>query len=84
MTMQALIQHAKTTFHTTQAKVAAGSVLAVGMIGSAHAQTTGAEEAFSAIQSEANSMLGFAWPVIGTITAAYVGVRVFKRLASRV
>ena len=84
MTMQALFQHAKTAVHTTKAKVAAGSVLAVGMIGSPHAQTTGAEAAFSEIQSEGTAMIGYAWPVLATITAAFVGMKIFKRLASRV
>lgn len=84
MTMQALFQYSKTAVHTTKAKVTAGSVLAVGMIGSAHAQTTGAEAAFSEIQSEANAMIGYAWPVLITITAAFFGIKVFKRLAGRI
>lgn len=84
MTMQALIQNAKTAVNATKAKVAAGSVLAIGMIGSAHAQTTGAEAAFSEIQTEGSAMVGYAWPVLAGITAAFVGMKIFKRLASRI
>ena len=83
MTMKALFQNAKNAVQSTKAKAVAGATLAMGAVGSAHAQVTGAEAAFTEIQTAGSDMVGYAWPVVASITAALIGIKLFKKFANR-
>ncbi len=80
MTMKALFQNAKNAVQSTKAKAVVGSTLAMGAVGNAHAS---AEAAFTEIQSEGAAMVGYAWPVVASITAALIGIKLFKKFANR-
>lgn len=83
MTMKALFQNAKNAVQSTQAKVAAGATVAMGAVGSAHAQVAGAEAAFTEVQSAGADMAGYAWPVAASITATLISIKLFKKFANR-
>ncbi|AZM97902.1 phage coat protein [Vreelandella venusta] len=49
----------------------------------ANAQATDASTAFSEVQSAGADMAGYAWPVVASITAALIGIKLFKKFANR-
>lgn len=63
-------------------KVAMGTAVALTAIGTAQAQES-AEAAFTAVQAEGSAMAGYAWPVVASITAALIGIKLFKKFANR-
>ena len=71
------------TVNTTKAKVAGGAALLLGSA-AAHAQeATGASAAFTEVQAAGTEMAGYAWPVVASITAALIGIKLFKKFANR-
>ncbi|QNI02014.1 hypothetical protein HXW73_03160 [Halomonas sp. SH5A2] len=84
MTLKTIAQHVKQAATYTRGKVAGGAALMVASA-AAHAQTapTGAEAAFSEVQSAGADMAGYAWPVVASITAALIGIKLFKKFANR-
>ncbi|QPL46607.1 Phage major coat protein, Gp8 [Vreelandella subterranea] len=84
MTFKTIAQHVKQAATDTRGKVAGGAALLVASA-AAHAQTapTGAEAAFSEVQSAGADMAGYAWPVVASITAALIGIKLFKKFANR-
>lgn len=83
MTMKALFQNAKTAVQSTQAKVTGGAALLMGSAASHAQEATGAAAAFSEVQSQGADMAGYAWPVVASITAALIGIKLFKKFANR-
>lgn len=85
MTMKTLFQNAKNAVHSTKAKVAAGSFMAVGMIGSAQAQEAGttASAVFDQITAEATEMGGYALGAVAVITGSLIGIKLLKKFANR-
>ena len=56
------------------------------LMGSAavHAQeATGAAAAFDEVSASGAEMAGYAWPVVASITAALIGIKLFKKFANR-
>ncbi|MFC7369191.1 major coat protein [Vreelandella zhaodongensis] len=82
MTLNTIAQHVKHAATTTRGKIAGGAALLMGSA-AAHAQTTGAETAFSEVQAAGADMAGYAWPVVASITAALIGIKLFKKFANR-
>lgn len=83
MTLNTLAQHVKQAATDTRGKVAGSAALLLGSA-AAHAQeATGAAAAFSEIQSTGSDMVGYAWPVVASITAALIGIKLFKKFANR-
>ncbi|WP_018918886.1 major coat protein [Vreelandella zhanjiangensis] len=84
MTLNTLAQHVKQAATGTRGKAAGGAALLMGSA-AAHAQeaTSGAAAAFSEIQSTGSDMVGYAWPVVASITAALIGIKLFKKFANR-
>jgi hypothetical protein len=83
MTKQTVIQTLAATVNTTKAKVAGGAALLLGSA-AAHAQeATGASAAFTEVQTAGTEMAGYAWPVVASITAALIGIKLFKKFANR-
>ncbi|UYO75553.1 hypothetical protein M0220_05185 [Halomonas qinghailakensis] len=83
MTKQTLIKTLSATFNGTKTKIAGGAALLMGSA-AAHAQdATGAAAAFSEVQSAGADMAGYAWPVVASITAALIGIKLFKKFANR-
>lgn len=82
MTKQTLIKTLSATFNGTKAKIAGGTALLMGSA-AAHAQATDASAAFSEVQSAGADMAGYAWPVVASITAALIGIKLFKKFANR-
>lgn len=85
MTMKTLFQNAQNAVHSTKAKVAAGSVMAIGMIGSAQAQeaSTTASVVFDQITSEATEIGGYALGAVAVITGSLIGIKLIKKFANR-
>ncbi|CAM3680423.1 MULTISPECIES: major coat protein [Halomonas] len=83
MTMKTLFQNAKTAVQSTQAKVAGGTALLMGSA-AVHAQeASGAAAAFDEVSASGAEMAGYAWPVVASITAALIGIKLFKKFANR-
>ncbi|MFU1517906.1 major coat protein [Vreelandella alkaliphila] len=82
MTLNTIAQHVKNAATTTRGKIAGGAALLMGSV-AAHAQTTGAEAAFTEIETAGSEMVGYAWPVVASITAALIGIKLFKKFANR-
>lgn len=82
MTKQTVIQTLAATVNTTKAKVAGGAALLLASA-AAHAQVAGAEAAFTEVEAAGTEMAGYAWPVVATITAALIGIKLFKKFASQ-
>lgn len=83
MTLNTIVQHVKQAATTTRGKVAGGAALLMGSA-VAHAQEAGgAAAAFTEVQSQGADMAGYAWPVVGSITAALIGIKLFKKFANR-
>ncbi len=64
--------HAGMAFTTM---VAAGSASAT--------ETTAAQDAIAAIETEAQTMIDAAWPVVTLIVGATIGIKLFKKFANR-
>ncbi|MEQ5183818.1 major coat protein [Providencia alcalifaciens] len=48
------------------------------------AETTNyAEAAFTTLGNDAKSYLGYAWPIVVTITVGLIGIKLFKKFANR-
>ena len=72
------------TFKTISKKLATGTALALTAVGTAHAQeATAAADAFDSVSSMGSDMAGYAWPVVASITAALIGIKLFKKFANR-
>lgn len=65
--------------------VLAVAVAAAGMTGQVMAQQAASpsEQAMEAIKTEANNLIGDAWPILVAITVAIIGMKLFKKFASR-
>lgn len=63
---------------------AGAGLTALVVAGSANAtETTAAQDAIAAIETEAQTMIDAAWPVVTTIVAAVIGIKLFKKFANR-
>ncbi|WP_081711929.1 major coat protein [Halomonas sp. PBN3] len=63
---------------------AGAGLTALVVAGSASASdTSAAESAIAAIETEASTMISAAWPVVTTIVAGLVGIKLFKKFANR-
>lgn len=83
MTIKTTATNLKTAALTTRGKIATAAALTMGSA-AAHAQeATGASAAFTEIESTASEMVGYAWPVVASITAALIGIKLFKKFANR-
>ncbi|HDZ48796.1 MAG TPA: phage coat protein [Halomonas sp.] len=78
--MKALFQNAKNAVQSTKVQAVTGATLAMAAVGSAHAS---AEAAFSEVSASGAEMAGYAWPVVASITAALIGIKLFKKFANR-
>ncbi|EPO2454047.1 major coat protein [Providencia rettgeri] len=45
--------------------------------------TNYAEAAFTSLGEEANSYLGYAWPIVVAITVGLIGIKLFKKFANK-
>ncbi|MEA2119785.1 major coat protein [Halovibrio sp. HP20-50] len=83
MTLNTIAQHVKQAATSTRGKVAGGAALLMGSV-AAHAQeATGAAAAFDEVSASGAEMAGYAWPVVASITAALIGIKLFKKFANR-
>lgn len=82
MTLNTIAQHVKNAAATTRGKIAGGAALLMASA-AANAQATDASTAFSEVQSAGADMAGYAWPVVASITAALIGIKLFKKFANR-
>jgi hypothetical protein len=84
MKLKNIAQGVKQAATTTRGKVAGGAALVMSSA-TALAQTApaGAEAAFNEVQSQGADMAGYAWPVVASITAALIGIKLFKKFANR-
>lgn len=64
----------------------AGAAFAlVTAAGSASAtEPTNAESAMTALQTEGESMISAAWPVVTALTVGFIAIKLFKRAAAKV
>ncbi len=52
---------------------------------SAHAAIDPAvDAAFTSMQTDSLAMIGKGWPILAAITVAFIGVKIFKRVAGKV
>lgn len=84
MTKQTVIQTLAATVNTTKAKIAGGAALVMASA-AVHAQEAGsaASSAFDTVAEQGTEMSGYAWPVVGAITASLIGIKLFKKFANR-
>lgn len=82
MTLITIATNVKNAAISKSGKITTGAALLMGSA-AANAQATGAESAFTAIQDAGSEMVGYAWPVVASITAALIGIKLFKKFANR-
>lgn len=83
MTKQTLIKTLAATVNTTKAKIAGGAALFMASA-AAHAQeATGAEQAFSELESQASELAGQAWPVVIAVVGSLLAIGLFKKFANK-
>lgn len=71
-------------FKTLKSKIAAGSAVIVASVGSAHAEVpTAATDAITAIGADGEAMVNAAWPILATLTGAFIVMKIFKKAANR-
>ncbi|APE31546.1 hypothetical protein BOX17_11670 [Halomonas aestuarii] len=63
---------------------AGAGITALVVAGTANAtEPTAAEAAFTALQSEADAMAGYAWPVVAGIVGSLLAIGLFKKFANK-
>ncbi len=82
MKLRTIVQHVTHAAATTQGKVVAGASLFMASA-AAHAQEAAASAAFDAVAEQGTEMAGYAWPVVGAITASLIGIGLFKKFANK-
>lgn len=83
MTLNTIAQNVKQAATDTRGKIAGGAALFMASA-AAHAQeSTGAAAAFDEVSASGAEMAGYAWPVVASITAALIGIKLFKKFANR-
>ncbi|MCF1438272.1 MAG: hypothetical protein LPD71_05855 [Shewanella sp.] len=63
-------------------KTAVGLLASLGVVGTASATEEGVA-AITALSAEATALFGAAWPVIVVVTGGIIGIKLFKKIASR-
>ncbi len=64
-----------------QNKLLAAGLMAVS--GSSFAEGTGAAAAFTAVGAQVTEYEGYTWPVILTVTGAFIGIKLFKKFVNK-
>ncbi len=82
MTKQTVIHTLAATLNGTKAKIVGGAALFMASA-AAHAQEAAASAAFDAVAEQGTEMAGYAWPVVGAITASLIGIGLFKKFANK-
>jgi hypothetical protein len=60
------------------------SAIALGFVGSAHAELpAAATAALDQVSAFADDMIAWAWVIVGTVLAASIGIKLLKKFASK-
>ncbi len=69
---------------TLKGKIATGVAVIGSSIGAAHAELpTEATDAITAIGADGEAMVAAAWPILATLTGAFIVMKIFKKAANR-